>query len=188
MFCLSKIEQTLSLSPQLLDLPLVNAIKGEVEKMFLDKVIPNLGLCISIYDIHAINGGFIIPGEGSPTYEVIFRLIMFRPFVGEILSGNILESTNDGLRLSLGFFHDIYVPVSQLPQPCKRRDDGIWLWDYNSYEFTMDLNEEVLFEVLSINYPPVPVKQDANSKQFAPMVVVGRMQGDGLGVISWWED
>lgn len=34
------------------------------------KVIANLGLCISVYDIRSITGGFIFPSEGSATYTV----------------------------------------------------------------------------------------------------------------------
>ncbi|KAK8971223.1 hypothetical protein KSP40_PGU012760 [Platanthera guangdongensis] len=172
MFHLSKIKHTLHLQPHLLSLPLFDAIKGELEMQFLDKVITNLGLCISVYDIFSIDGGFIFPGDGCSTYEVIVRLVMFRPYVGEILRGKIEESNEDGLRLSLGFFNDTYVAVSQLQRPCRRGDDGIWLWNYESEDLPLDLNEEVNFEVIDVKYPPIPVKQDPNSKPFAPMEVV----------------
>lgn len=42
MFSLSKIEHKLILPPHLLSLPLVEAIKGELERLFLDKVFPFL--------------------------------------------------------------------------------------------------------------------------------------------------
>lgn len=35
------------------------------------QVISNLGLCISVYDIRSIDGGFIVPGDGSATYKVV---------------------------------------------------------------------------------------------------------------------
>lgn len=38
--------------------------------MFVTKVIANLGLCISIYDINEIQGGCIYPGEGASTHTV----------------------------------------------------------------------------------------------------------------------
>ncbi|MED6184979.1 hypothetical protein PIB30_052562 [Stylosanthes scabra] len=44
--------------------PIREAIHTELEKLFLDKVIANLGLCVSI------EGGFIYLGDGSPTYTV----------------------------------------------------------------------------------------------------------------------
>lgn len=42
----------------------------ETEILFVLKVIPKVGLCISIYDIKDIGGGFVFPGEGAPTYKV----------------------------------------------------------------------------------------------------------------------
>lgn len=34
------------------------------------KVIANLGLCICVYDIRSIEGGYIFPGDGAATYTV----------------------------------------------------------------------------------------------------------------------
>ncbi|GJW49513.1 DNA-directed RNA polymerase III subunit RPC8 [Tanacetum coccineum] len=67
MFNLTKLEYTLSLS-------LEEAVKGELESLFFDKVIANLGLCISVYDIESIYGGFIFANEGAPTY-IVYRAI-----------------------------------------------------------------------------------------------------------------
>ncbi|RVW60138.1 hypothetical protein CK203_092320 [Vitis vinifera] len=64
MFFLSLIEHTLQLRPHLLDLPLNEAVKGEFESLFLDKIIVNLGLCISVYDMRSIDGGFVFPRDG----------------------------------------------------------------------------------------------------------------------------
>ncbi|KAL6312701.1 hypothetical protein AAG906_008888 [Vitis piasezkii] len=68
MFFLSLIELTLRLPS--LDLSLNETIKGELESQFLDKVIANLGLCVSVYDIRSIDGDFVFPGDGASTYTV----------------------------------------------------------------------------------------------------------------------
>lgn len=119
MFYLSKIEHKLRLSPHLLNLPLNEAIKMEIENIFLDKVcfffvsyadcifsssfpryyiffggqhlmnaitffmkvIANLGLCVSLYDIRKIEGGFIFPGEGASTYTVCLNCNLYYPSV-----------------------------------------------------------------------------------------------------------
>ncbi|CBI29576.3 unnamed protein product, partial [Vitis vinifera] len=64
MFFLSLIEHTVQLRPHLLDLPLNEAVKGEFESLFLDKIIVNLGLCISVYDMRSIDGGLVFPRDG----------------------------------------------------------------------------------------------------------------------------
>ncbi|KAJ4726810.1 DNA-directed RNA polymerase III subunit like [Melia azedarach] len=192
MFYTSKIQHTLRLPPHLLSLPLDEAIKIELENIFLDKLIANLGLCISIYDIDEIEGGFIYPGQGASTHKVKFRLIVFRPFVGEIISAKLKESDANGLRLSLGFFYDIYVPSHLLPSPSHfepdpyRRYDVRWTWEFGDTKYIIDGLDEIKFRVLSVKYPPIPIEQAEGSKPFAPMVITGSIDYDGLGPVSWW--
>lgn len=192
MFYLSRIEHTLRVPPDVLSRPLTDAIKAELEKLFLDKVIASLGLCISVYDITSIEGGFIFPGDGAATYTAVFTMIMFRPFVGEIISAKVKESDANGLRLSLGFFEDIYVPANLLPDPShpepdpRKRDRVTWIWDYNGEKYVIDGQDEIRFQVHSVNYPPIPVEQPKESKPFAPMVITGSLDSDGLGPVSWW--
>lgn len=97
MFFLSLLEHTIRIPPQMLDVPLLEAISGELQKLFVDKVIKDLGLCVSVYDIQALEGGFVFAGDGAPTYTVNFRLVMFRPFVGEVLVGKLKKSDKNGL-------------------------------------------------------------------------------------------
>ncbi|XP_019455990.1 PREDICTED: DNA-directed RNA polymerase III subunit RPC8-like isoform X1 [Lupinus angustifolius] len=199
MFYLSRIEHTLPLPPSLLTLPIREAMQMEIEKLFLDKVIANLGLCISLYDIRSIEGGYIFPGDGAPTYTVVFNLVMFRPFVGEVIAAKLLASNADGLRLSLGFFDDIYVPAHLMPIPNHFEADpinsyendskkGTWFWDYEGEHFPIEDSEaEIRFRVQSVSYPPVPVEQPKESKPFAPMLVTASLLNhEGLGPVSWW--
>ncbi|KAG6473994.1 hypothetical protein ZIOFF_067914 [Zingiber officinale] len=188
MFYLSLIEHNLRLPPHLLNRPLVDAIKDELERLYLDKVITNLGLCISVYDIRSLEGGFIYPGEGSSTYKVVFRLLIFRPFIGEVICAKLKASDATGLHLTLGFFSDIHVPVHLLPKESEMGEDGIWVWKHEFGDLAMDLDEEVNVRVTKINYPSIPVEQDANAQPFAPMQIIGEIYGDGLGLISWWAD
>ncbi|KAK7309511.1 hypothetical protein RJT34_06301 [Clitoria ternatea] len=192
MFYLSRIEHKLPLPPSRLALPIREAIHMELEKLFLDKVIAELGLCISVYDIRSIEGGFVFPGDGAPTYTVVFNLIMFRPFVGEIISAKLLSSDADGIRLTLGFFDDIYVPAHHLPTSnhfvadLVNSKNGIWFWDYDEQSYPIDAADEIKFQVQSVSYPPIPVEQPKESKPFAPMLVTGSLDHDGLGPVSWW--
>ncbi|XP_056160034.1 uncharacterized protein LOC115677520 isoform X2 [Syzygium oleosum] len=207
MFYLSLIEHTLRLPPHLLSLSQDKAVRHELENLFLDKVIANLGLCISLYDIRRIDGGFIFPGDGAPTYTVECRLIVFRPFIGEIIDAKLKEFDKDGLRLSMGFFDDIYIPFHLLPYPSRFEPDSEngnrfrWIWEYrdaneeNGADQTSgtvlypidEIGETIRFRVQSVNYPSIPLEQPKDAKPFAPMVITGSLDNDGLGPLSWWE-
>ena len=56
------------------------------------QVLHDLGLVVTIYDILSITGGFIYPSDGAAHYIVAFRLVLFRPFVGQILTGRLAKS------------------------------------------------------------------------------------------------
>ncbi|KAM7279175.1 hypothetical protein ACFE04_006309 [Oxalis oulophora] len=190
MFYLSLIEHTLRLPPSRFDLPLNQGIKKELEHIFIDKVIPKLGLCISVYDIKKIEGGFIYSGDGASTYQVQFRLVVFRPFVGEVISAKLKESDTN---VTLGFFDDIYVPVHFLPAPShyeltRDRNRVRWIWEYDNQTFPIDEIDEIKFRVESVNYPPIPVELPEQSKAFAPMVITGTIDQDGLGPAAWWQE
>nr|GEW39504.1 DNA-directed RNA polymerase III subunit RPC8 [Tanacetum cinerariifolium] len=193
MFNLTKLEHTLRLKPHLLSLSLEEAVKGELESLFVDKVIANLGLCISVYDIESIDGGFIFANEGAPTYTVKFRLIIFRPYVGEIVSAKLKESNRTGLRLTLGFFDDIYIPELLMPEPSHFKPDadhknqGIWTWNFNDEEYFIDGQDEIRFRVQNVKFPEIP-KEQIGTKPFAPMEITGSLVSDGgLGPVSWWK-
>ncbi|KAM7496045.1 hypothetical protein LguiA_020459 [Lonicera macranthoides] len=192
MFYLSEIEHTLRLPPHLLNLPLNEAIKGELEGLFLDKVIANLGLCISVYDIQSIEGGFIFAGDGASTYTVKFRLIMFRPFVGEVIGAKLKGSDANGLHLSFGFFDDIYVPAHLMPNPSHSEPDPEnkkvvrWIWEFDGENYPIDGVDEIRFRVQSVSFPSVPTEQERESKPFAPMLITASLDADGLGPVSWW--
>ncbi|KAH0916749.1 hypothetical protein HID58_031195 [Brassica napus] len=186
MFCLSELEDTVRVPPSDLNLPLEVAIKKALQKLFLDKVL-SIGLCVAIYGIKSIEGGFVLPGDGAATYKVVFRIVVFRPFVGEVIAAKFKESDSNGLRLTLGFFEDVYVPAPLIPTPnrCEpdpyNRNQMRWVWKYGDDEFIIDDSCQ------NISYPPVPTERAEDAKPFAPMVVTGTIDDDGLGPVSWWE-
>ncbi|KAF8079899.1 hypothetical protein N665_0994s0024 [Sinapis alba] len=192
MFCLSELEDTVRVPPDLLNGPLEDAISTVLQKLFLDKVL-SIGLCVSIYDIRSVEGGFVLPGDGAATYKVGFRIVVFRPFVGEVIAAKFKESDSNGLRLTLGFFEDVYVPAPLIPTPnrCEpdpyNRNQMRWVWIFEGDEYIIDDSCQIKFRVENISYPPVPIERAEDAKPFSPMVVNGTIDDDGLGPVSWWE-
>jgi DNA-directed RNA polymerase III subunit RPC8 len=109
-----------------------------------------VGLCICIFDFLEIGDPYIYPGEGSSIQTVQFRLVVFRPYVGEILVGKISSSNKEGVRISLGFFDDIFVPATLLQNNSVfNSQSGVWVWTWEGNEMAMDIGEEVRRRFLS---------------------------------------
>lgn len=82
-----------SLAPlaQDLGLPTAEAISKQLETSYLDRVIPDLGLVITLYDILEIGEGFVYHSDGGAHYSTRFRVVVFRPCLGEVLIGEVLS-------------------------------------------------------------------------------------------------
>ncbi|WZZ83915.1 hypothetical protein YC2023_104487 [Brassica napus] len=190
MFCLSELEDTVRVPPDLLKLPLEVAIKKVLQKLFLDKQKEVLSYPVMVLPPTRYNSNY---SSFSSLHTVVFIIVVFRPFVGEVIAARFKESDSNGLRLTLGFFEDIYVPAPLIPRPnrCEpdpcNRNQMRWVWIFEEQEYIIDDSYQINFRVENISYPPVPTERAEDAKLFAPMVITGAIDDDGLGPVSWWE-
>ena len=56
----------------------------QIDIKFANKVILDVGLCISLFDFLEIGDPYVYPAEGSAHQRVMFRMVVFRPFAGEV--------------------------------------------------------------------------------------------------------
>eukprot|EP00879_Flechtneria_rotunda_P013900 GHRR01014517.1.p1 GENE.GHRR01014517.1~~GHRR01014517.1.p1 ORF type:complete len:222 (+),score=66.67 GHRR01014517.1:207-872(+) len=213
MFILTTFESDIRVHPKDLNKPPLVAVTDVVEEQYLDKVVPDLGLVITIYDVQNIEGGHIYPNDGAAFFKATFRCIVFRPFVGEVLVGKLLKSTKDGLRVSLGFFSDVVVPDYALQTPSYFDEaEGVWVWKYEGSDMFMDEGEEIRFRVSGLRFNLTPTASQlqqeavaaaaaaagaggpaaaavapAGPRVHSPLEVMGDIDGDGLGLTSWWQ-
>jgi DNA-directed RNA polymerase III subunit RPC8 len=107
------------------------------------------GLCVAFYDLLEAEDPIVYPAEGCCHATVKFRLILFRPFNGEIIEGKVLSSSPGGLKVSLGFYDDIVIPSHLLPSPSEYEvTQSTWLWKFNQLEnnngeYPMELGSSV---------------------------------------------
>ncbi|KAH9939116.1 RNA polymerase Rpb7 [Epithele typhae] len=118
MFQLSVIKDTVAVHPSQFGLPPEQAITNELNKVYANRVLHDVGLCICVFDLAEVGEGKVRYGDGCLWYKVIFRLCVFRPFGSEVILAKVKSSDEDGVRLTVGFFDDIYVPLVYLPEPC----------------------------------------------------------------------
>ena len=170
MFVLSTISDVVRVSPEAFDNDSLTNAHEEIDKKYPNRVIMDLGLVICRYgDVLRMQQGQCVAGDPYAHHQVIFRLVVFRPFVEEVCLGKILHSTSDGITVSLGFFNDIFIPAHWMLRPSHYDDStGLWVWkpDYDddddnndkeennesNNQFEMDIGSEVRFKVKAINF------------------------------------
>lgn len=117
----------------------------------------DVGLCISFYDFVEVGDPMVYPAEGGAHMQVKFRLVVFRPFPGEIIVGKVMECSSLGLKVSTGFFQDIIVPAHQLQNPSTFDENKqVWTWKYSvdgedTQDFVIKTGNQVFYCLKYIN-------------------------------------
>jgi DNA-directed RNA polymerase III subunit RPC8 len=151
MFNLVKVEDTVKIPPSEFHLPMHDAVVAAVNCKYANKVVLEVGLCIQLYDIVSIGDAYLHPGSAAQHVTVIFRMVVFRPFVGEILVGTIRSSSSVGLFISLDFFDDIVIPPDLMNTPTLFDEaEKVWAWKFNGTDFFMDEKERIRFRVTEV--------------------------------------
>lgn len=211
------LSDTLEIKPKDFSKPSERAIEDGVNAKYADRIIHKVGLCVCFHSIISASEGLIGHGTGTVHVNVDFRIIVFRPFKGEILAATIAGfSRTGGIALSLGFFDDMNVPPETLFENTKwERDveasgddeEEGWVWVYKTTneetgeenEFYFDRAEKCLVRVEEerwIDMPPTrpglageedEEEDEESGWRKVPYFIRGSMMHTGLGPRLWWE-
>lgn len=123
MFLLAELKDTIRIPPETFHMKLIDAVKDEINRKLANKVMPivhirlcepnlylfwywnvhfhqvllNVGLCIVLKDIIRVGDSIILPGDGASHTEILFRYIVFRPRIGDIITGKIRSCSREGV-------------------------------------------------------------------------------------------
>ncbi|KAM5541365.1 hypothetical protein V8D89_004919 [Ganoderma adspersum] len=211
MFQLSIIKDTVAVHPSQFGLPPEPAITNELNKKYANRVLHDVGLCICVFDLAEVGEGKIRYGDGCLWYKVVFRLTVFRPFASEVILAKVKSSDEDGVRLTVGFFDDIYVPLVYLPEPTAfdpKERAHFWLpgsESTSSHELLDSALTDRMYidagDVLRVRVEadefhddePGPPKahegvQQVRESRRPPYTITCSMSEQGLGPTSWWRN
>ncbi|CUM66674.1 uncharacterized protein PRCAT00004350001 [Priceomyces carsonii] len=193
MFILSELSDLVRIPPSTFNLPTRESIINELSKKYSNKVVNDLGLAISIWDVLEIKEGLLKPGDGAAYVETRFRCVIWKPFVGEVLIGWVSDCTPEGIKVKLDFFDEIFVPKNYLFENCVFREaEKAWVWQPDEEaELFIDINEKIRFRVeeeIFVNIKPKANEEDEDNSERPPSyALLASCQTDGMGCVTWWE-
>ncbi|KAF8649293.1 hypothetical protein AX16_005897 [Volvariella volvacea WC 439] len=211
MFNLAILKDTIPIHPQHFGVPADQAITAELNKKYANRVLHDVGLCICVFDLSEVGEGKVRYGDGFLWYRVLFRMVVLRPFSSEVILAKVKSSDEEGIRLTLGFFDDIYIPAAYLPQPTTfdpNERAHFWLPESEltsthelldtpvSERMYIDQGEIVRVRVEADEFyddepgPPkaldgVVVPREARR---SPYTIICSIAEQGLGPVSWWKN
>ena len=193
MFVLSNLKDIVKVTPRKFAQDQLSIISTILDNKFANKVVVNLGLCISLFDVYQVEDAFILAGEGGYHIRAHFRFIVFRPFMNEIIVGRVKSSSSDGIHVTLGFFDDIIIPPDKMRPVTSFGEDHIWVWHYDTEagraDLHVDLDEQIRFKVIDEIFTeigPPSIASEAGAENSVPYKVIGSIDDDGLGLLKWW--
>ncbi|CAK4028614.1 DNA-directed RNA polymerase III subunit rpc8 [Lecanosticta acicola] len=179
----------------------MRSIEDFINAKYADKVLHKVGLCIGFHSLISASEGLIGHGTGIVNVNVDFRLIVFRPFKGEIVRATITSSDHDvGIRLSMDFYEDLVVPPETLFENTSWEVDENGTWAYvwraddgegGCNEFFFDNAESCMMRIEEEQFhdtTPDAAKDESEeeARKVAPYLVRGSMMHAGLGPTLWW--
>ncbi|RPB02305.1 hypothetical protein L873DRAFT_449717 [Choiromyces venosus 120613-1] len=192
MFILTTFTDLLHLPPPTFTHPTATALEDQINAKYANKVVHNIGLCISLFDLSKVSEG-MIGQDGGAHANVEFRMIVFRPFKGEVLTGRISSATAAGVKVRTDFFDEVFVPAGGLFDGCLfDGKEQVWIWRNDDQDFYMDKNELIRFRVegeVFVDQLPVPPHlkgEESSLHKKPPYAITASCQQAGLGLVSWW--
>lgn len=150
----ASLADTVTITPTDFQKASLRAIEDWINEKYSGKVLPHVGLCVGFHSLIRSSEGLISHGDGLVSINVDFRIIVFRPFKGEIMMATITECIPDfGITLRTDFFEHITVPLSTLPEGTVFNEEfEVFIWNYvsdegESYDYYLDRNERCLIRV-----------------------------------------
>ncbi|KAM3419116.1 DNA-directed RNA polymerase subunit [Cercospora zeina] len=202
MYTLITLADVVQIHPNEFHKPSIRAIEDFINVKYADKVIHKVGLCIGFHSLISASEGLIGHGTGIVNVNVDFRLVVFRPFKGEILRATITQSSPQGIYLSLDFYEDLLVPPETLFEGStwEKDENGTmaFVWrtedgEGGQNEFFFDTAESCMVRIEQEQWHDASPdamrnsqEEEENANRIPPYLVRGSMMHSGLGPTLWW--
>lgn len=102
MFYLLEVEDHVRVEPRHFGLPTKEAVEKQLNESYVNSVNKELGYVIAVISVNHIEDGVLIPGDGAAYYKSIFKLVVWRPELHELVYGTISDITNFGAFIQIG--------------------------------------------------------------------------------------
>ena len=112
-FKLYTIEGKIEIPPFLFDQEKTISARIILSEDYEGIITRDYGFIIAVVDVLEVGPGMIIPGNANTFHEVIFTILTFKPAIGEVVEGTIVEVVDFGSFCRLGPL-DGLVHVSQI--------------------------------------------------------------------------
>ena len=174
MFYLTEVEDYVRVEPKHFGLPTDEAVEKQLGETYADRIDKELGFVVSVVSVDKVEDGVLIPGDGSAFYKSVFKLLVWKPELHELIYGTISEITNFGAFIDMGTARGM-IHISQT------MDDYVSLnktgtLSGKSSRRSLDKGDSCMARIVAISYKGDDPKIGLTMRQ------------PGLGKLEWLKD
>lgn len=174
MYEIVKARDRIRVPPEKLGLPLTQAIREAIAQKYEGLVDPKFGAVIlAVIGVDEIGEGKILPNDPGVHYQTIFKLLVFKPELHELVVGEVVDNAEFGSFVRIGPV-DGLVHISQLMNDFVSYDAKNSLFFGKQSKKSLKEGDKVLARVISISW------REQNKIGLT-------MRQPGLGAFSWLE-
>ncbi|MBI4170302.1 MAG: DNA-directed RNA polymerase [Candidatus Aenigmarchaeota archaeon] len=113
MFKILTVKDEVRVLPAKFDLELQEAVKQSLQDAIEGNVHPDYGVFLTVTEVLSVGEGSIVPEDGAIHYPAEFKMLVYRPELNEIVTGEVVDVTEFGAFTRIGPL-DALVHVSQI--------------------------------------------------------------------------
>lgn len=174
MFQIVEIEDHVRVEPELFGFDVKEAVRKQLERSYESFISEEFGAVIAVLDVMHVGDGILIPGDAAAYYETVFKLLVFKPQLQELVFGQISQITNFGAFMNLGSF-EAMIHISQTMDDFVSFSKTDSLIGKNSKRL-LKKGDLCLARVVALSYRTLPPKIGLTMRQ------------PGLGKLEWVQD
>jgi len=169
-----EVEDHVRVEPKHFGLPTDEAVEKQLGETYTDKIDKELGFVVSVVSVDKVEDGVLIPGDGAAFYRSVFRLLVWKPELHELVYGTISEITNFGAFIDMG-------PARGMIHISQTMDDYVSLnktgtLSGKSSKRSLDKGDDCIARIVAISYKGEDPKIGLTMRQ------------PGLGKLEWLKD
>ena len=175
MFYELEVKGHIRIDPMFFGSDIKESLMKSLNNRFENHISKELGAAIFVKEIVEIGDGIIIPGDGAAYYDTIFRMVVFKPEMQEVVAGRVSDITDFGAFLEVG-------PIDGMIYISQTMDDFVSFSKSNvltgkDSKKVLKVNDQCRSRIIAISY-----KEPSNPK------IGMTMRQHRLGNFKWIDD
>ena len=173
MYRIVTVEDKVRVEPPKFSLCLEDAIKASLQEKLEGITDRGLGIVLAIVKVNSVGEGRILPEDGAIHFPTAFSVLVYRPELNELVTGDVIDVTEFGAFIRIG-------PVDGMVHVSQIMDDFV-SFDQKGMSFAGRESKRVIKNGDAVRARIISVSHEREYK----IGLTTRQQG--LGVVGWVE-